>query len=189
MTDEKMLAQRGRLRELEREGELRLLHGSELNVDPEGEVDWGPEFLAGFDVLVASIHTEFGLSKEQQTRRLIRACENPYVNVIGHPTGRLIGKRPPIELDFEAVFEAAARTGTALEVNCGPDRLDLRDEHILWARRHGVTFAIDTDAHSTVHLPFLRYGVGTAQRGWLTKDDVINTWPLERVQAFLRKGR
>ena len=129
------------------------------------------------------------MPKDEQTRRLIRACENPHVNVIGHPTGRRIGKRAPIEFDFEAVFQAAARTGTALEVNSGPDRLDLRDEHILWAKRAGCRFAVDTDAHSTVHLPFLRYGVGTAQRGWLTKDDVINAWPLAKLQRFLRKGR
>jgi DNA polymerase (family 10) len=115
--------------------------------------------------------------------------ENPYVNVIGHPTARIIGHRPPIDYDLEEVFRAAARTGTALEINSYPDRLDLRDEHVLWARRHGVKFAVDTDSHSTVHLNFLRFGVGTAQRGWVTKDDVINTWPLQRLRRFLRKGR
>ena len=189
MTDQKMLAQRARLRELQADGKMVLLHGTELNIDPEGGVDWGPEFLSGFDVCVASVHTEFNQSKDEMTRRIVRACENPHVNVIGHPTARLIGRRPPIEFDLDEVFRAAARTGTALEVNSFPDRLDLRDEHIMWARRYGVKFAVNTDAHSTVHLPFMRYGVGTAQRGWLTRDDVINAWPLSRLRRFLQKGR
>ena len=166
-----------------------LLHGSELNIDANGDVDWGPEFLAGFDVCVASVHGEFTQSKDEMTRRIVRACENPYVNIIGHPTARMIGRRAPIEFDLDEVFRAAARTGTALEINSYPDRLDLRDEHVLWAKRHGVKFAIDTDSHATVHLPFLRYGIGTAQRGWLSKDDVINTWPLAKLRKFLRKGR
>jgi len=189
MTDDKMLKQREQLKALEKEGKMVLLHGSELNIDAEGGVDWGPDFLEGFDLCVASVHTEFNQSKDEMTRRIVRACENPYVNVIGHPTGRKIGQRPPIEFDMDEVFTAAARTGTALEVNSYPDRLDLRDEHIMWARRHGVKLAVDTDAHSTVHLPFMRYGVGTAQRGWLTKDDVINAWPLAKLRRFLKKGR
>ncbi len=189
MTDAKMLAQRARVGELEKDGSMVLLHGSELNIDAEGGVDWGPEFLQGFDVCVASVHGEFNQSKDEMTRRIVRACQNPYVNIIGHPTARMIGKRPPIEFDLDEVFRAAAQTGTALEINAFPDRLDLRDEHILWAKRHGVKFAIDTDSHSTVHLPFMRYGVATAQRGWLKKDDVINTWPLSKLRKFLRKGR
>jgi DNA polymerase (family 10) len=190
MTNEKMLAQRERVRQLDGQyRRMRLLHGTELNIDPDGDVDWPPEFLDGFDLCVASVHSHFMQSQAEMTRRLVRACENPYVNIIGHPTARLIGKRPGIEADLDAVFAACARTGTALEINAYPDRLDLRDEHILRARRHGVKFAVNTDAHSTVHLGYLRYGVGTAQRGWLTKDDVINTWPLRRLQRFLRKGR
>jgi DNA polymerase (family 10) len=189
MTDAKMLAQRRRVRELDAEGKMVLLHGSELNIDAEGEVDWGPEFLDGFDVCVASVHGEFNQSKDEMTRRIVRACRNPYVSVIGHPTARMIGRRPAIEFDLDEVFRTAAQTGTALEINAFPDRLDLRDEHVLWAKRQGVKFAIDTDSHSTVHLPFMRYGVGTAQRGWLTKDDVINTWPLAKLRRFLKKGR
>jgi DNA polymerase (family 10) len=190
MTDEKMLAQREELHGLQaRYPKMTLLHGSELNIDPEGNVDWGPEFLDGFDICVASIHSHFGQSKDEMTRRMIRAMENPHVHVIGHPTTRKINQRQPVELDLDEVFKAAARTGTALEVNAYPDRLDLKDEHILWARRHGVKFAVDTDSHATTHLGFMRYGVATAQRGWLTKDDVINAWPLSRLRAFLRKGR
>ena len=190
MTDEKMLRQRDHLRALQPEyPKMTLLHGTELNIDPDGEVDWPAEFLEGFDLCVASVHSHFNQSREEMTRRIVRAMENPHVNVIGHPTARIIGHRPPIDYDLEEVFRAAARTGTALEINSYPDRLDLRDEHVLWARRHGVKFAVDTDSHSTVHLNFLRFGVGTAQRGWVTKDDVINAWPLQRLRKFLRKAR
>ena len=190
MTDEKMLAQRAQLRKLQPlYPKMTLLHGSELNIDPDGGVDWGPEFLEGFDVCVASVHSHFTQGKDEMTRRLICAMENPFVHIIGHPTARLINKRPAIEFDLDEVFKAAARTGTALEVNGYPDRLDLKDEHILWARRHGVRFAVNTDSHTTGHLDLMRYGVATAQRGWLTKDDVINAWPLTKLRRFLRKGR
>ncbi|MFG2934524.1 DNA polymerase/3'-5' exonuclease PolX [Streptomyces sp. NPDC048282] len=196
MTDERMLAQRERVRALDgtyptkgRRGGLRLLHGTELNIGPEGEVDWPGDFLAGFDLCVASVHSHFKQSREQLTRRLVRACENPYVNIIGHPTTRLIGKRPGIDADLDAVFEACARTGTALEINAHPHRLDLRDEDILRARRHGVRFAVNSDAHAVPHLANMRYGIGTAQRGRLTGDDVINTWPERRLRTFLRKSR
>ncbi|MEW2159729.1 DNA polymerase/3'-5' exonuclease PolX [Streptomyces sp. NPDC007189] len=190
MTDEKILAQRERVRELDGAHRgMRLLHGTELNIDPDGGVDWPDDFLAGFDLCVASLHSHFDLGRKAMTRRLVRACEHPCVNIIGHPTTRLIGKRPGVDADWDAVFAACARTGTALEVNAQPDRLDLRDEDILRAREHGVRFAVNTDAHSIPHLAQLRYGVGTAQRGWLTKDDVINTWPLTKLRRFLRKGR
>ncbi len=190
MTDEKMLAQRAQLRDLQdRFPTMRLLHGTELNIDPDGGVDWDEPFLEGFDLTVASVHSHFGQSKSAMTRRVIRAIEHPNVNIIGHLTTRKIGARDPVDLDLEAVFEAAARTGTALEINAYPDRLDLRDEHVLWARRHGVKFAIDTDSHAVGHLDMMRFGVATAQRGWLTKDDVINAWPITKLQRFLRKGR
>ncbi len=190
MTDEKMLAQRVELRKLQaRYPKMTLLHGTELNIDPEGNVDWGPEFLEGFDLCVASVHSHFNQPKEEMTRRVIRAMENPHVHIIGHPTTRKINQRPPVDYDLDELFKAAARTGTALEVNGYPDRLDLKDEHILWARRFGVKFAVDTDSHATTHLSLMRYGVGAAQRGWLTKEDVINAWPLGKLRAFLKKGR
>ncbi|WP_412539050.1 DNA polymerase/3'-5' exonuclease PolX [Longispora sp. K20-0274] len=189
MTDEKMLAQRAKLRALGEGRKMTLLHGTELNIGPDGDVDWGPEFLAGFDVCVASVHSHFQQTPEELTRRLVRACENPYVNVIGHPSTRLLGRRPGIEPDWDDVFAAAARTGTAMEVNCFPERLDLPDELILRARRAGVRFAVDTDAHAVTHLDNLRYGIGTAQRGWLTAEDVVNAWPLRRLRAFIAAKR
>ncbi|MGH3253884.1 MAG: DNA polymerase/3'-5' exonuclease PolX [Streptosporangiaceae bacterium] len=187
MTDEKMLAQRDRVRALDTP--LELLHGTELNIAPDGSVDWPADFLAGFDLCVASVHSHFDQPREQMTRRFVAACENPYVNVIGHPTTRRMGRRPPVDVDFGELFRACARTGTALEVNASPQRLDLPSDHIRAARDAGVKFAIDSDAHSVADLDNTPYGVGTAQRGWLTPDDVINTWPLDRLRAFLAKGR
>ncbi len=196
MTDEKMLAQREQLRRLA--GQLAaapggqpmvLLHGTELNIAPDGSVDWPAGFLAGFDVCVASVHSNFDQPRAAMTRRFIAACENPHVNIIGHPLARRIGQRPPVDVDLPELFRACARTGTALEVNAHPNRLDLPSAHIAAARDAGVRFAIDSDAHFTGGLDYLRYGVGTAQRGWLTPEDVINAWPLPRLREFLRKGR
>ncbi len=195
MTTEKMLAQREQVRRLEESlaadggAPIRLLHGTELNIAADGSVDWPDEVLAGFDIRVASVHSHFDQPRDEMTRRFVRACQNPYVNVIGHPTARRIGRRPGVDVDLAALFRVCAETGTALEINSHPERLDLPAEHIRAARDAGVKFAIDTDAHAIGHLDFLRYGVGTAQRGWLTAGDVINTWPLDRLTAFLRKGR
>ena len=192
MTDEKMLAQRDRVRALD--APLELLHGTELNIAPDGSVDWdetglGGQGLAGFDLCVASVHSHFDQPRAEMTRRFVTACENPHVNIIGHPLTRRIGRRPPVDVDFGELFRACARTGTALEINASPQRLDLPSGHIRAARDAGVVFAIDSDAHSVGDLGNMPYGVGTAQRGWLTADDVINTWPLDRLRAFLRKGR
>ncbi|GAB4048324.1 DNA polymerase/3'-5' exonuclease PolX [Catellatospora paridis] len=189
MTDAKMLAQRKKLRALAGDGKMALLHGSELNIDPDGGVDWDADFLAGFDICVASVHSHFTQTPAELTNRFVKACENPYVNIIGHPTTRLIGRRKPVEPDWDAVFDAAAGTGTAMEVNAFPDRLDLPDELIMRARERGVKFAINTDSHSTVHLDMLRFGIAIAQRGWLTPADVINTWTLTRLKAFVAAKR
>jgi len=191
MTDEKMLAQRDRVRALD--APLELLHGTELNIAPDGSVDWdetglGGQGLAGFDLCVASVHSHFDQPRAEMTRRFLTACENPHVNIIGHPLTRRIGRRPPVDVDFGELFRACARTGTALEINASPQRLDLPSGHIRAARDAGVVFAIDSDAHSVGDLGNMPYGVGTAQRGWLTADDVINTWPLDRLRAFLRKA-
>jgi DNA polymerase (family X) len=195
MTDEKMLAQREQVRRLA--GQLAadggrpmvLLHGTELNIAPDGSVDWPTDFLGGFDVCVASVHSHFDQPRAEMTRRFVAACENPHVNVIGHPLTRKIGRRPPVDVDLAELYRACARTGTALEVNSHPARLDLPSAHIRTARDAGVKFAIDTDSHSLRDLTYLQYGVATAQRGWLTPDDVITTWPLDRLTAFLGKDR
>jgi DNA polymerase (family X) len=197
MTDDKMLAQREQVRDLGRRltaeanggKAMTLLHGTELNIAADGSVDWPADFLAGFDICVASVHSRFDLPRREMTRRFITACENPHVNIIGHPLTRKIGRRPPVDVDLPELFRACARTGTALEVNAHPARLDLPSAHIRAARDAGVRFAIDSDAHSLRDLDYLQYGVATAQRGWLTAEDVITTWPLTRLTEFLRKGR
>ncbi|MEV4160617.1 DNA polymerase/3'-5' exonuclease PolX [Nonomuraea dietziae] len=185
MTLDKALDQRGALLELQRKyPDMRLLHGTELNIAPDGSVDWPGEVLKGFDVCVASVHSHFTQSREEMTRRFIAACENPHVDIIGHPTTRKIGKRPSVDADWEAVFRAAARTGTAMEIDSYPDRSDLPSDLVRLARHHGVKFSIDSDSHAIPHLDNQRFGIGIAQRAWLTGDDVINTWPLERLLAF-----
>jgi DNA polymerase (family X) len=189
MTLEKMLEQREQVRRLDAElGGVRLLHGTELNIGPDGTVDWPEDVLAGFDLCVASVHSHFDQPRDEMTRRFIRACENPQVHVIGHPTARRLGKRGGVDVDFSELFRVCAETGTALEVNSQPQRLDLPSAHIKAARDAGVKFAIDTDSHTVGSLDLLRYGVGTAQRGWLTAEDVINAWPLDRLLAFLAKA-
>ncbi|WP_419998698.1 DNA polymerase/3'-5' exonuclease PolX [Streptomyces boninensis] len=189
MTKQKMLAQRKQVAKLaERTKGMRLLHGTELNIGPDGAVDWPGDFLASFDVCVASVHSHFDQPKDEMTRRFIAAAENPHVHIIGHPTTRKAGKRPGVDADWDAVFAACARTGTALEVNAHPNRLDLPDDLILRAREHGVRFSVDSDAHSVPDLDNMTYGVGIAQRGWLMAEDVINAWPLQKLRRFLRKG-
>lgn len=189
MTDDKALAQRSALRALDGRGGLALLHGSELNIQPDGSLDWDDDFLAGFDVLVASVHSAFQMGKDEMTARLVRAIEHPAVNIIGHPTARVIGHRPPIEFDVDAVLRAAAREGTALEINSSPDRLDLGDELARRAQDLGVALAISSDAHASRHLDNVRYGVATAQRGWIRPENVINTWTLPKLRHFLAKSR
>jgi histidinol phosphatase-like PHP family hydrolase len=189
MTDEKMLAQREELRALADSTGMTLLHGTELNIAPDGSVDWDEDFLSGFDMCVASVHSSFEQDRATMTKRFVTAAENPRVNVIGHPLTRKIGRRPPVEADLDALYAACARTGTALEVNASPDRMDLPPQHIAAAREAGVKFAIDTDAHSLVDLTHMPYGAAAARFGGLTSADVINAWPLGRLEEFLRKGR
>jgi histidinol phosphatase-like PHP family hydrolase len=189
MTDEKMLRQRDELRALADSTGMALLHGTELNIAPDGSVDWDEDFLSGFDICVASVHSSFEQDRATMTKRFLTAVENPAVNIIGHPVTRKVGRRPPVDVDLDALYAACARTGTALEVNASPDRMDLPPEHIAAARQAGVRFAIDTDAHSLVDLTNLRYGIAAARFGGLTPADVINAWPFDELTDFLRKGR
>jgi DNA polymerase (family 10) len=190
MSRDSVIQQRKEIARVQRSHpKIMILQGCELNIDPKGGVDYDPEFLCTFDILIASVHSHFNLGRAAMTKRLIAAMENPNVHVIGHPSARLIGRRPPIDFDLEAVLEASARTGTAMELNAFPDRLDLRDDHLRRAREHGVTIAIDTDSHAVGHLDNLRYGVGTAQRGWITAKDVLNTRTLGEVRTFVARKR
>jgi DNA polymerase (family 10) len=166
-----------------------LLKAIELNIDDEGGVDYPPEVLARFDYCIASLHHGFNQPREQATRRLVVAMENPYVDIIGHPTGRLLGRRDPFALDMEAVIAKAAETGTILELNAHPERLDLNDVHLRMARKAGVRIAINTDAHEATQFSHLRWGVATASRGWLSAADVLNAQPLPVMRSWLKRNR
>jgi DNA polymerase (family 10) len=171
---------------------IRLLAGSEVNVLPDGSLDYEEELLERLDWIVASVHTSFGMGEQAMTERMIAAIEHPLVDAIGHPTGRLIERREPYALDLGAVFEAAARTGTMLEINANPDRRDLSDVNARAAARAGVTLVIDSDAHRTATLANMRWGVATARRAWLTAPDIANTrpWPqLERLRKRAAQRR
>jgi DNA polymerase (family 10) len=165
---------------------IELLAGSEVNVLPDGSLDYEDELLAQLDWIVASVHTSFKLGEQAMTERMIAAMEHPLVDAIGHPTGRLIERRSPYEVDLEAVFAAAARTGTMLEINANPARRDLSDINARVARGAGVRLVINSDAHRTRTLENMRWGVATARRAWLSREDVANTRGWQELAA-LRK--
>jgi DNA polymerase (family X) len=168
---------------------IELLAGSEVNILPDGSLDYDDELLAQLDWVVASVHTAFGMGEQRMTERMIAAIEHPLVDAIGHPTGRLIERREPYELDLEAVFAAAARTGTALEINANPARRDLSDVHARAAARAGVRLLIDSDAHRPATLANMRWGIATARRAWLSKEDVANTRPWSELAKLRTRGK
>jgi DNA polymerase (family 10) len=165
---------------------IRLLAGIEVDILKSGALDLDDEVLAQLDVVVASVHSYMNMERAEMTDRMLAAIENPYTQIIAHPTGRLLLRREPFEYDMEKVFDACKRNGVAMECNAYPDRLDLRDAHLRLARDRGVKIVISTDSHSTRTLPYMQFGVLTARRGWITKKDVINTVPLEGFLAALR---
>lgn len=166
-----------------------LLKAIELNINDDGGVDYPEDVLARFDYCIASLHHGFNQPRDVATRRVLTAMENPYVDIIGHLTGRLLGRRDPFDLDIEAIVAKAAETGTVLELNSHPERLDLNDLHLRMARNAGVSVCIDTDAHDVTHFNFLRWGVATARRGWIGSDDVINAQPLDAMLGRLKRNR
>ncbi|HLA37955.1 MAG TPA: PHP domain-containing protein, partial [Candidatus Brocadiales bacterium] len=161
----------------------------ECDIKNDGSMDISDKVLARLDIVLGAVHAGFKQSKEQVTERLLSAIHNPYVNIIVHPTGRLISQREGYEVDMDRVMEAAAKTGTALEINSFWDRLDLNDVNVRKAREMGVKIAISTDTHHLDQMWMMQLGVGVARRGWLEKEDVINTWPLERLLEFCKAKR
>ena len=184
------LAHAARVRELnERLDGITLLAGIECDIRPDGSMDLTDDCLAALDIVIASVHSAFNLDEQQMTDRILAAIANPYVDVIAHPTGRLILKREGYRLDLERVYTAAAAAGVALEINSQPDRLDLDDTHARAARDRGVRLMIDSDAHSPSALGNLRWGALTGRRAWLEPNDVLNTLPLPAFKAALRRNR
>ena len=165
---------------------IRLLAGIEVDIKKDGSLDLDNEVLAQLDVVVASVHSYMNLERAEMTERILAAIENPYTQIIAHPTGRLLLRREPFAYEIEKVLAAAAKAGVAMECNAYPDRLDLCDVHLRLAKQYGVKIVISTDSHSTGNLKFMKYGVITARRGWIEKKDVINTLPLEDFLAALR---
>jgi DNA polymerase (family X) len=165
---------------------IRLLAGIEVDILKSGKMDLDDEVLAQLDCIVASVHSYMQMDRAEMTERLLAAIENPYVQIIAHPTGRLLLRREPFDYDMEKVLDACRKNGVVMECNAYPDRLDLRDVYLRMARDRGVKIVISTDSHSTRTLPYMKYGVTTARRGWIEKRDVINTLPLDDFLAALR---
>lgn len=187
LDEKRVLAQIKKIREAQKRFEdIRLLAGIEVDILKDGRLDLDDEVLAQLDVVVCSVHSYMNLDREAMTDRLLAAIENPYTQIIAHPTGRLLLRREPFEFDMEKVLDAARRHGVAMECNSYPDRLDLKETHLRMARDRGVKIVISTDAHTTAHLPYIKYGVKMARRGWLEKKDVLNTLPAEKLLAALR---
>ena len=188
---EALLAQRARIEALRRElGEsLALLHGVELNIGATGQLDYDLEFRRGFDFCIASIHDHFDLDRAAQTRRVVAAMHDPTVRMIGHLSARMIGGRPPIELDLDAVFDAAASTGTALEVNGGLPRLDLSVEALRRARTRAVSLVLTSDAHHESELDRVEHAARNAERAWVAPDQVVNVGTPARLLEWARRAK
>jgi DNA polymerase (family 10) len=165
---------------------IRLLAGIEVDIKKDGSLDLEDDVLAQLDVVVASVHSYMNMERAEMTERILAAIENPYTQIIAHPTGRLVLRRDPYDYDMEKIFDAAARHGVAMECNAYPDRLDLKDVQLRMAKQRGVKIVISTDSHTASNLKFMKYGVITARRGWIEKKDVINTLPLDQFLAALR---
>ncbi|MBM3118050.1 MAG: DNA polymerase/3'-5' exonuclease PolX [Chloroflexi bacterium] len=166
---------------------FRILTGTEVDIRADGSIDLPDGLLAGLDIVIAAIHSAMTQSEAQITRRILGAIENPHIDVIAHPTCRLLGEREPVAVDMEAVFQAAAKYDKALEINAMPSRLDLKDIHVYRARELGIKLIMGTDAHSTAQLGFMRYGIGVARRGWCQPKHILNTWAIEKILAFLKR--
>ena len=169
--------------------DIRVLAGSECDILPDGSMDYQDALLAELDIVIGAVHSRFKQPKAEMTRRICAALANPCVNILAHPTGRLIGERDPYDVDLDEVFRAAKRHGKAMEINASPRRLDLNDVHARRAAELGVLVAINTDAHRLAHLENVELGVATARRAWIEPAQAINTWPLEKLLDWAREPR
>ena len=189
LDEARALAHAARIRSLDGRYGIRVLAGIECDILPDGSLDLSDDCLSALDLVVASVHSSFGLDRQQMTDRFVRAIDNPHVDIVAHPTGRMLLKREPYAVDVEAVVDAAVRRGVALEINSQAHRLDLGDVHATLARERGARIVISSDAHSTKGLEALRWGVTVARRAWLEPHHVLNTLPFEAFKAGLRRRR
>ncbi|MEE9163384.1 MAG: DNA polymerase/3'-5' exonuclease PolX [Thermoplasmata archaeon] len=188
LKEEEVNEEDARIKDLQREmSDIRILHGAEVDILGDGRLDYPDEVLKGLDYAIGSIHSRFTQPEREMTERVITAMENEFLTVLAHPTARQINEREPVALDLPRVFEVAAETGTALELNAGISRLDLNGAHARAAKEAGAPLVIDTDAHATVGLDQMKFGVGQARRGWLEAGDVVNTRPLSEFLDWLSR--
>jgi DNA polymerase (family 10) len=189
LDEKRLLQQVEQIRELNKrfDPDFQILSGVECDILKDGQLDFPDEVLAQLDYVVASVHASFTLSEQEMTRRIIRAIENRYVTILGHPTGRLLLSREPYQVDLVEIINAAAATGTVIELNANPRRLDMDWRYWKLAKERGVRCAINPDAHSVRSLQDLWFGIGAARKGWLTRGDVINCLPLSDVKRFLKE--
>jgi len=191
LDEKQLLLQRKEIQKLNRKFKrqglkFRILQGCEANILSDGSLDIKDKVLAQLDYVIAGVHSRLKMSKKEMTKRIIKAMKNPNVDIISHPTGRILQQRDEYEMDFEKILEVAKETGTILEINAYPDRLDLNDINIKRAKEAGVRMVINTDSHHVDHLRFMELGIAQARRGWAEKKDIINSWPLEKLLKFLK---
>ena len=190
--DEKGLAQQGKeidkinMKYQLRNTKFRILKGAEVNILKDGRLDINDETLKKLDVVAIAVHSGFKMPKKEMTERIIKAMKNPNADILFHPTGRVINRRPPYEVDIEKIIRVAKQTKTVLEINAYPNRLDLKDEHARMAKEMGVKLSIDSDSHTIGHFHYLEFGISQARRGWVEKKDVINAWPVEKMLKMLK---
>jgi DNA polymerase (family 10) len=189
LTDERALEHIRRIRAVEKKMKgIRIFAGVEVDILGDGSLDLSDSVLEQMDIVIASVHSQFNQDRATMTDRLLKAIANPNTSLIGHPTGRQLLRRDAYQFDFDAVLKAAAKHKVAMELNSYPERLDLNDVHLRMAKQHGVKIVINTDSHHTSHMEKLRYGITQARRAWLTKDDVLNTLPLQKFAKAMKHG-
>jgi DNA polymerase (family 10) len=190
LDEARLRAHAERIREVDRKlaGKVRVLAGIEVDILEDGSLDLAKDALAALDVVVGSVHSHFGLGRDEMTARIVRAIESGSIDVVGHITGRILLRRDPYSLDMERIMTAAKAHGVALEASAYPDRLDMSDVHCRMAKERGVKVVIDTDSHATSHLELMRYGVANARRGWLEAADVLNTRDCDEFLRLLHHG-
>jgi DNA polymerase (family 10) len=188
LDERRILKQMGEIDRLNKKfaGGITILKGTECDILNDGSLDISDSVLAKLDVVGVSIHSYFNLPRAGQTARVTRAMANPHADIFFHPSARILNRRPPIDLDMDAIIAFAKKTGTILEIDALPDRLDLKDEYIRKCVEGGIKMCIDSDAHAAAHFLLLEYGIAQARRGWAKKDDIINAWPLTKMKKSLK---